>query len=92
MQTITSLKAGSWGDDGLLKRGRALLPLVNIAFRASDMPELYAPILDRLQPRVVVILRELATQLKTGGPSLLNEQLLKYLVDLGGHLRFLLAE
>jgi tetratricopeptide (TPR) repeat protein len=92
LQTIVSLKANTWEGGMLLQRGRALLPLINIAFRAIDTPELYTQVLDRLQTEVVFILSEVAGQLITGGPCSLNQILLKYLVDLRGARRFLLAE
>jgi tetratricopeptide (TPR) repeat protein len=92
LQTVTSLKADTWEGDGLLQRGRNLLPLINIAFRAALAPEVYDPIIQRLRPETLLIVQETARKLALGEKSLLEGVLLKYLVNLNGLRRFLLTE
>ena len=93
LQTLTSLKAATWEGEAVLRRGRSLLPLINIAFRADLAPELYEPILSSsLKPETVLILREVAAKLTAGEPCPLDSILLKYLVNIDGRHRFLLTE
>jgi tetratricopeptide (TPR) repeat protein len=93
LQTLTSLKAGTWEGDSILQRGRNLLPLINIAFRSALAPELYtAVLLHCVQPETALIVRDVATKLATGERCPLDGILLKYLVDINGRRRFLLTE
>lgn len=92
LQTVTSLKADTWESDGLLQRGRNLLPLINIAFRATLAPEVYEPILQRFRPETLLILQEIARKLAVGEKSFLADVLVKYLVNVNGCRRFLLTE
>jgi tetratricopeptide (TPR) repeat protein len=93
LQTLISLKAATWEGDKVLRRGRSLLPLINVAFRADLAPELYKPILlSSLKPETVLILREVAANLTAGEPCPLDSILLKYLVNINGRKRFLLTE
>ena len=93
LQTLTSLKAGTWEGDSVLQRGRNLLPLINIAFRSALAPELYAPVLPNgVRPETALIVREVAAKLTAGERCPFEGILLKYLVELGGRRRFLLTE
>ena len=93
LQTITSLKAATWEGDAALRRGRSLLPLINIALRADLAPQLYEPILSSsIKTETVLILREVAAKLTDGEPGPLDGILLKYLVNIEGRKRFLLTE
>jgi tetratricopeptide (TPR) repeat protein len=93
LQTLTSLNAETWEGEGILWRGRSLLPLINIAFRAELFPELYAPVLlHGLRPETALAVREVAAKLAVGERPPLNGILLKYLVDISGKPRFLLTE
>lgn len=93
LQTLTSLKAETWEGDDLLKRGRNLLPLINIGFRSAQTPELYAPVLLRsVRPDTALIVQEVAAKLDAGEPCPLDDILLKYLVSINGRKRFLLTE
>jgi tetratricopeptide (TPR) repeat protein len=93
LQILTSLKAKTWEGDSVLQRGRHLLPLINIAFRADLFPELYAPVFEsNLQPETALVVREVATKLAAGEQCPLDSMLLNYLVDLNGRQRFLLTE
>jgi hypothetical protein len=92
LQTLTSLKADTWEGNSLLQRGRNLLPLVNIAFRAALAPEVYDPIIQRLRPETLLIVHETARKIAAGEESLLDGVLLKYLVNVNGLRRFLLTE
>jgi tetratricopeptide (TPR) repeat protein len=92
LQTVTSLKADTWESDDLLQRGRNLLPLINIAFRATQAPEVYEPILQRFRPETLLIVQEIARKLAVGEKSFLADVLVKYLVNVNGCRRFLLTE
>lgn len=92
LQTLTSLKAGTWESDTILQRGRNMLPLINIAFRATSAPELYEPILLSIRPETAHVVREVAGKIAAGEPSPLENILLKYLVNINGRQRFLLTE
>jgi len=92
LQTITALNAKSWEGDSVLKRGRHLLPLINIAFRSNISPTLYAPIFLRVRPETAIAVQKVAAKLAVGDQSQLDETLLKYLVVLEGRSRFLLTE
>jgi len=93
LQTITVLKSATWKADDLLKRGRHLLPLINIALRAGLFPDLYAPVFPgSLNSECVRVLRKVASELLSGDQSSLDSILPKYLVDIEGRPRFLLTE
>jgi tetratricopeptide (TPR) repeat protein len=92
LQILTSLRAETWESDGVLERGRHLLPLLNVAFRADLVPELYAPILRSLRPETASLLRKVAPKLVAGKRYSLDGILLKYLVEIKGRRRFLLTE
>lgn len=93
LQTMTSLKVQTWDCTSILQRGRHLLPLINIAFRADLFVELYAPIFGAsgLPPESTCLVREVASKLNAGEHAL-DSTLLKYLVDIKGRRRFLLTE
>ncbi|WP_321472889.1 restriction endonuclease [uncultured Paludibaculum sp.] len=94
VQTLLSLGARTWPVEHLLKRGRHLLPLLNVALRAPAAPQLYGSVFEScLPPDVGGLLGKLATKLTAGQrPSELGEVLLKYLLEVGGKRRFLLTE
>jgi tetratricopeptide (TPR) repeat protein len=93
LQTLTNLKAATWGADAVSRPGRTALPLINIAFRAELAPELYEPILSSaLKPETALALREVAAKIAAGGPCHLDDIVLKYLVNINGRRRFLLTE
>jgi tetratricopeptide (TPR) repeat protein len=93
LQTLTTLKTETWEENSILKRGRTLLPIINIAFRAAASPNFYEPILfDNLRPENILIVKDLAEKITAGEPCLSDGMLLKYLVDIRGRLRFLLTE
>jgi tetratricopeptide (TPR) repeat protein len=93
LQTLTSLNTVTWEGDSLLQRGRHLLPLINVAFRAALAPELYAPILlHNLRPETARFVREVAAKLAARKRCSLDGILLKYLVNINGRQRFLLTE
>lgn len=93
-QTVTALKTETWEADSLLPRGRTLLPLLNLAFRANITSELYKPLIARaLKPETALALQEIATTiLDHGSHPLLDVSLTKYLVNISGRPRFLLTE
>jgi tetratricopeptide (TPR) repeat protein len=92
LQTLTSLKADTWEGSGVLQRGRHLLPLINVAFRADLFPELYAPFLSTLRAETAFLVREVASKLAAAKRCPLDGILLKYLVEIKGRRRFLLTE
>lgn len=93
LQTLTSLKTETWDCDNVLKRGRTLLPLINIAFRASLAPELYKPVFQRgFQPETAITVQKAAAKIASGEQCPFDSILLKYLVRVNGVQRFLLTE
>jgi tetratricopeptide (TPR) repeat protein len=92
LQTLNSLRAETWESDGVLERGRHLLPLINVAFRADLFPEFYTPVFSSLRAETALLVREVASQLVAGKRCPLEGILLKYLVQIKGIRRFLLTE
>ena len=93
LQTLASLKTETWDGDNVLKRGRTLLPLINIAFRAKLAPELYEPVLQRsFQPETVSKVQKAAAKIASDKQCPFDSILLKYLVEINGVRRFLLTE
>jgi len=93
LQTLISLDARTWDGESVLRRGRHLLPLINIAFRADLVPELYRSILrNNIRLETESVVKELAAKLTSEDQCPLDGILLKYLVHLNGCRRFLLTE
>lgn len=94
LQTVIALKTETWEADSLLLRGRTLLPLLNLAFRANITFEPYQPLIARaLKPETALALQEIASTITDRGshPSL-DVSLNKYLITINGRPRFLLTE
>jgi tetratricopeptide (TPR) repeat protein len=93
LHTLNSLGTEAWSSDDVLRRGRNLLPVINVAFRAILAPELYRPVFDRgLQPETALAVQELAGRIASGEQGPFGGVLLKYLVEINGIRRFLLTE